>query len=262
MKQIRATVLIVGCGRMGAAFAQAWRDNYNVLVYDPAGIVPDGCENMTNLDRVPAEAVVLLAVKPQGLAEVARHLQAVLAPNATVVSIAAGITLDGLASLMGATRPIVRAMPNTAIAIRMGITAAIASPTVTAGGRAMIDELFARTGSLVWLNDEAQIDLVTAISGSGPAYFYRFAEALAAAGVARGLPSGLASELAAATLRGAGGLAAAGADLASLRHSVTSPGGTTAAALTALNDGGIEALADEAVAAAAGRAAELASILA
>lgn len=258
----RRTIVVVGCGRMGGAFAAAWRTEQRVLVYDPAVAVPEGCERLGALAQAPADAFVLLAVKPQGLATVARELRAALAPETPVVSIAAGITLATLAALLGEERPIVRAMPNTPVAIGLGMSAAIASGTATPELRAAVAALFGSTGSFVWLDDEAQMDVVTAVSGSGPAYFYRFAEALAVAGQAHGLPQATALELARATLSGAGGLAGAGADLAGLRTAVTSPGGTTAAALAALDDGGIEALAAAAIEAAVIRAGELAAVAA
>lgn len=253
----RRTIVIVGCGRMGGAFARAWQATHRVLVHDPAAATPEGCETLPDPADAPADALVLLAVKPQGLADVARHLARVLTPAAPVVSIAAGVTLAGLGALLGRERPMVRAMPNTPVAIGLGMTAAVASASVSADLREAVAGLFGETGSFVWLDDEAQMDVVTALSGSGPAYFFRFAEALAAAGRARGLPPAIALELARATLGGAGGLAAPGADLAALREAVTSPGGTTAAALAAFADGGIDALADAAVAAAVTRAGEL-----
>lgn len=252
-------IVIVGCGHMGGAFATAWCGARPVFVHDPAVATPAGCHPLADLAQAPADAIVLLAVKPQVMVEVATVLNRALPPDLPVVSIAAGVTLATLAGLLGERRPLVRAMPNTPVAIGLGMTAAVAGAAVPAALRDELAALFAGTGAFAWLEEEAQIDVVTAISGSGPAYFFRFAEALAAAGEARGLPRATALELARATLAGAGGLAVPGAALADLRIAVTSPGGTTAAALNAFAAGDIDALVDGAVEAARRRAGELAA---
>ncbi|MDG2534157.1 pyrroline-5-carboxylate reductase [Sphingomonas sp. HITSZ_GF] len=252
-------ILIIGCGRMGGAFARAWRATHRVLAYDPAATLPEGVEALGGLDAIPPRAIVLLAVKPQLFPDVAPALRAHLGEGHVVVSIAAGITLATLRTLLGAAPALVRAMPNTPVAVGKGMTAAVAEAALDPGVAEALGRLFGETGAFLWLDAEDQLDAVTAISGSGPAYFFRFAEALAAAGAAQGLPAPVAYELARATLAGAGALAGPGTDLAGLRAEVTSPGGTTAAALAAMNAGGIDALALAGVGAAVRRAGELAA---
>ena len=254
-----ASIVIVGCGRMGGAFARAWRGDHRVLVHDPVASVPEGCEALPDLADAPADALVLLAVKPQRIAEAAATLKPHLGEGSITVSIAAGVTLGTLRAMLGAQTRLVRAMPNTPVAIGQGVTGAFAGPDVDVDIRAQVEALFRTTGSFAWLTSEAQIDLVTALSGSGPAYFFRFAEALAEAGIRAGLEKDTAYELARATLVGSGGLAIEGASLSALREEVTSPGGTTFAALQAMNAGGIERIVEEGVKANMARAAELAA---
>jgi pyrroline-5-carboxylate reductase len=254
-----ATIVIVGCGRMGGAFARAWRSDHRVLVHDPAAQVPEGCEALPDLAALPADALVLLAVKPQRIAEASATLRPHLGAGSVVVSIAAGVTLATLRTMLGDQVRLVRAMPNTPVAIGQGVTGAFAGDDIDAATRSQVEALFRSTGSFAWLGNEAQIDLVTAISGSGPAYFFRFAEALAEAGVHAGLERDTAYELARATLVGSGGLAIEGASLSTLREEVTSPGGTTFAALQAMNAGGLDTLVEAGVTANMARAAELAA---
>ncbi len=251
-------IVIIGCGRMGGAFARAWRTSRPVLAFDPNAQIPEGVEAIASLDAIPSQAIVLLAIKPQRLPEAAPALRAVLGEGHLVVSIAAGITLATLRAQLGTAPALVRAMPNTPVAVGKGMTAAIAETMLDPAACTTLEQLFTETGSFLWLEAEDQLDAVTAISGSGPAYFYRFAEALAAAGAAQGLPAPIAYELARATLAGAGALAAPGTDLAQLRIEVTSPGGTTAAALAAMEAAGIDGLAVTGVGAAIRRAGELA----
>jgi len=250
-------IVIIGCGRMGGAFARAWRGAHRVLAFDPAATLPEGVEALAGLDAIPPQAIVLLAVKPQLLPDAAPALRAQLGDGHVVVSIAAGITLATLRTLLGTAPALVRAMPNTPVAVGKGMTAAVAEGTLDPASVATLETLFGETGAFLWLDAEDQLDAVTAISGSGPAYFFRFAEALAAAGAAQGLPEPVAYELARATLAGAGALAGPGTVLAQLRTEVTSPGGTTAAALGVLE--GVDPLASGAVGAAIRRAGELAA---
>lgn len=250
-------IVIIGCGRMGGAFARAWRGTHRVLAFDPAATLPEGVEALAGLDAIPPRAIVLLAVKPQLLPDAAPALRAQLGEGHVVVSIAAGITLATLRTLLGAAPALVRAMPNTPVAVGKGMTAAVAEGVLDPASVVALEALFGETGAFLWLDAEDQLDAVTAISGSGPAYFFRFAEALAAAGAAQGLPEPVAYELARATLAGAGALAEPGTVLAQLRTEVTSPGGTTAAALGVLE--GVGPLASDAVGAAIRRAGELAA---
>ncbi len=208
---------------------------------------------------VGAPEALLLAVKPQLMSAVA-PAYAAAAQKALVISIAAGIPIETLSLMLNAPRAIVRAMPNLPASIGKGISAAYATPTTTAAQRKLAERLLRATGDLVWLEGEELLNAVTAVSGSGPAYAFLLAEALAAAGERVGLPPAIAKTLARKTLEGAGALLAASTlDPAELRRSVTSPGGTTEAALKVLMaDSRFEQLLADAVAAATARGFELA----
>ena len=201
---------------------------------------------------------MLLAVKPQIAGDLLPRLQRFARPGVLLISIVAGLSLANLCAALGDEVRAVRAMPNTPAGVLKGITGVYAPPNIDAAGRAQAETLLSAVGEVVWLESEAGIDLVTAISGSGPAYFFRFAEALAAAGEAMGLSADTAQRLARRTLEGAGALAAStDRTLADLRVEVTSPKGTTAAALARFDAGGLEALVAEAARASAARAHEL-----
>jgi len=208
----------------------------------------------------PAPDVLVLAVKPQMLDEAAAPLDALIGPRTLIISILAGKTIGNLRSRLPAATAIVRAMPNLPASIGRGATGAAASPEVGEGQRLMAHALLSSNGIVEWLNSEDLIDAVTALSGSGPAYVFHLVECLAEAGAAAGLPPDLAQRLARATVTGAGELLFQ-SDLppATLRQNVTSPGGTTAAALEVLmaEPQGLKALMREAVAAAKRRAGEL-----
>ncbi|WP_050424918.1 pyrroline-5-carboxylate reductase [Bradyrhizobium tropiciagri] len=201
---------------------------------------------------------LVVAVKPQSFRDAGAALNALVGPSTLVVSIMAGTTIAALEEVVGGA--VVRAMPNTPAAIGRGITVAVPSKRVTAAQRAMTDALLKATGLVEWVDDENLMDAVTAVSGSGPAYIFLLAEELARAGVAAGLPEQLATTLARATVAGSGELLHR-SDLpsATLRQNVTSPGGTTAAALEVLmaNDG-LQPLMTRAIAAATRRSKELA----
>ena len=212
-----------------------------------------------------AEAVrdadlVVLAVKPQHMAGAARGIAGELASRRRiVVSVAAGITLASLEAWLGEGCALVRTMPNRPALIGVGITAAIAAPGVTTAERAAVERVLSAVGALVWLEEETQMDVVTAVSGSGPAYFFLLVEALEDAGTGLGLPRETAHRLAVHTALGAGRMAVESPDPpAVLREQVTSRGGTTAAALAVLEEAGVRATLQRAVAAAARRSAELA----
>lgn len=213
-----------------------------------------------NAAAVRGAAVVVLAVKPQDMAAVVTPLRAELAAGAPVVlSVAAGLRVADLAALCGGSARVVRAMPNRPAFVGAGATGMFAGPGVGTADRARCARIMAAAGRVVWIEDESLMDAVTAVSGSGPAYFFLLAEALAEAGVAQGLPPEAARQLAAATLHGAGMLAAGDdADLARLRAEVTSRGGTTEAALGALDAAGFKAAVHAAVQAATDRGRELA----
>lgn len=213
-----------------------------------------------NAEAVRDAELVVLAVKPQDMAAAAHSIAGELAMRRRiVVSIAAGIRIAHLTRWLGAGVPVVRTMPNRPALIGAGITAACAGPGVEPGERSAVERVLSSAGQLVWLDDESLMDAVTAVSGSGPAYFFLLIEALEDAGTALGLPRPTARALAVHTALGAGRMAAEGSDPpAMLREQVTSKGGTTAAALAVLEDADLRGLVAEAVAAAARRSAELA----
>ena len=204
-------------------------------------------------------AVALIAVKPQLMDEALPALEKIGGGATLVLSIAAGTTIARLEGAFGAGTPVVRAMPNTPAAIGRGITAIVANGAAGEAGLGMAEALLSAVGEVVRIDDEAQIDAVTGVSGSGPAYVFHLIETMAAGGVAEGLDPALAMRLAVATVAGAGALAAEGEDPGILRVDVTSPNGTTQAALEVLMDeeSGFPALVPRAVAAAAARSREL-----
>ena len=214
------------------------------------------------LNAAPSEigdvAVLVLAVKPQMFREAGPQLHPLVKPSTLVVSIMAGMPAATLKEVCGGT--VVRTMPNTPAAIGRGITVAVAAEAIAPAQRAIVDALLRATGGVEWVDDEALMDAVTAVSGSGPAYVFLLAEELARAGVAAGLPAGLAARLARETVAGSGELLhRSDLDAATLRQNVTSPGGTTAAALGVLmGDDGFRPLLARAVAAATARSRELA----
>jgi pyrroline-5-carboxylate reductase len=210
-------------------------------------------------DVLPPLAAVVLAIKPQVLKGEDKLLKALGKSGALLLSIAAGVGTPLLRQKIGRGGPLVRAMPNTPGSIGRGITVLCAGGALSASGRALAEDLMAALGETLWLGDEALMDAVTAVSGSGPAYVFLMAEALAAAGRAQGLDSAIAERLARATVSGAGALLDADARPASeLRKEVTSPGGTTEAALNVLvAKEGLEDLMRRAVDAATRRGREL-----
>ena len=258
-------IVLVGCGKMGSAMLRGWLDRglpaERVWVVDPA---PSDWVQSVGVHvnaPLPADpAVVMIAVKPQMMGEALPGMAALGAADTVFLSIAAGTPIIDFEAALGPGRAIVRAMPNTPAAIGQGITAICANRP----GAAFLDEavaLLSAIGTVVRLEDEAQMDAVTGVSGSGPAYVFHLIETLAAAGVAQGLSDALAMDLAKATVAGAGALALqADEDPGQLRVNVTSPNGTTQAALEVLMDEtrGFPALVSEAVAAATERSKELA----
>jgi pyrroline-5-carboxylate reductase len=208
--------------------------------------------------EIGAVATLVIALKPQTFAEAGAGLKPFAGADTLVVSIMAGTTIATLQKICGGS--VVRAMPNTPAAIGRGITVAVAANNVSAAQRAVADALLRATGSVEWVDDEKLMDAVTAVSGSGPAYIFLLAEELARAGVEAGLPAELATKLARETVAGSGELLHR-SELASatLRQNVTSPGGTTAAALEVLmGDDGLQQLMIRAIAAATRRSKELA----
>ncbi len=264
-------VLLVGCGKMGSALLAGWLERgvaSGFSVVEPGSgaeafamrhavkFYPDA----VSLDLDLRPAVVVLAVKPQVMGDVVHHYRRFATPETVFLSIAAGKTLTFFSRQLGAEAAIVRAMPNTPAAIGRGITVACPNPRANAAQIALCDRLLAAAGEVAWIDDESLIDAVTAVSGSGPAYVFLLIECLAKAGMAAGLPAELAVRLARATVAGSGELARLSSESTEiLRQNVTSPGGTTRAALDILMaPDGLERLMVKAVAAAAARSRELA----
>lgn len=258
-------LVLLGCGKMGSALLAGWlRQGLApgaVWVIDPH---PSDWLKSTGVhlnETLPAApAIVLVAVKPQMMAEALPTLTGLGAGATLFVSIAAGTPIATYETVLGAATPVVRAMPNTPAAVGRGITAIVGNAKATGEDLNLAEALLSAVGQVVRLDSEAQIDAVTAVSGSGPAYVFHLIETLAAAGVTEGLSPELAMALAKATVAGAGALAEeAGEDPAQLRVNVTSPGGTTQAALNVLMDeqSGFPALLARAVKAAADRSREL-----
>ena len=205
--------------------------------------------------------VIVLAVKPQVMRAVCEQLAPHLQPNQLIISIAAGITSASLSQWLG-ERAIVRCMPNTPALIQQGVSGLYANAEVTDAQREQAQQLLSAVGLAVWLDDEALIDAVTAVSGSGPAYFFLLIEAMTDAGIKLGLPAKIAAQLAKYTAQGASNMACQSPlNAAQLRQQVTSPKGTTEAAIHAFQRGGFAELVDTAVQSAALRSQELAQQL-
>lgn len=263
-------VALVGAGNMGGAMLGGWLAQ---------GVSPD---RVTVIDPVPSDAmrskldglgvrclsappegyhpdIIVLAVKPQIMAKVLPGVQPMLGPDTACISVAAGITIAQLAAGLGEGTAIIRAMPNTPALVGKGMTVNCPNAHVTGKQRDRADMLMQATGKSEWVVDESLIDAVTAVSGSGPAYVFHLAECMAAAGVDAGLPEELAMTLACQTVSGAGELLAQSEETpARLRENVTSPNGTTAAALSVLMGGqAMSKLVSEAVQAAKRRSIEL-----
>ncbi len=264
-------LLLAGCGKMGGAMLSGWLDSgicqAGVVVIEPAGAADfagrPGVDVVANADALPAgldPEVVVFAVKPQQMDEAVAPLARFAGPSTVFLSIAAGTTIAYFAGHLGEGAAIVRAMPNTPAAIGQAISVACPNAAVSPAQRELCRVLLESIGEALLVDDEALIDPVTATSGSGPAYVFLLIECLAEAGVEAGLPRELADRLALVTVAGAGQLARTGSDSpAQLRQNVTSPGGTTEAALEVLMArDGLQPLMTRAVAAATRRSRELA----
>jgi len=261
------TILLIGCGKMGGALLAGWLDRgmspTKIYVVEPAPVAQKDVALVKEFAALPKGLkpdVVVFAVKPQALDEIAPAYKSYAQSGAVTLSIAAGKTIAVFERHLGASSAIVRTMPNTPAAVGRGITVACANPHVSAAQRAVCQSLLEAVGEVAWVDDEALLDPVTAVSGSGPAYVFLLIECLAEAGVAAGLSAELAQRLARATVIGSGELARlSDEDAAQLRKNVTSPGGTTAAALDVLmGKDGLAELMKRAVAAATRRSRELA----
>ena len=268
-------IAFIGGGNMASAMIGGLRSTgvagQAIVVADPVAAqlasLADRFGVRTTGDNTAAVVdadVVVLAVKPQEMGSVATALARSLAGSAgsrrLFVSIAAGTRVGDLSRWLGAATPIVRAMPNRPALIGRGVSALYAGPGVTPVERETAEKVLGTCGATVWVDAESQLDAVTAVSGSGPAYFFLLIEALEAAAVEQGLPPATARRLAVATAEGAGCMAASATEPpAELRAQVTSKGGTTAAALEVFESGGLRAMVSRAVAAATQRSAELAA---
>jgi pyrroline-5-carboxylate reductase len=266
LKNISGTIALAGAGKMGGAMLAGWLagglDARRVVVIEPqpSGEISALAAKGVRLNPKDAGAVgtLVVAVKPQSFREAGAALKPLVGASTLVVSIMAGTTIASLETVCGGM--VVRAMPNTPASIGRGITVAVAARTVSSEQRATADALLAATGAVEWVEDEGLMDAVTAVSGSGPAYVFLLAEELARAGIEAGLPAELATKLARETVAGSGELLhRSELAAATLRQNVTSPGGTTAAALDVLmGEGGLQPLMIRAIAAATKRSKELA----
>jgi pyrroline-5-carboxylate reductase len=266
-------LLLIGCGKMGGAMLEGWlarglAASLAVVVEPYASPLTDGLKArgvtvVHTLDALPADldpAAAVLAVKPQKMDEVLAAAPRLIGPRCLVLSIAAGKRLSLFESAFGAGVPVIRAMPNTPAAVGRGMTVLVAGSATKEADRDLATRLCAAVGVVGWVEDEGLIDVVTALSGGGPAYVFLLIEVLAKAGVAQGLAPDLAMRLARETVSGSGELARLSDEPADqLRRNVTSPAGTTERALAVLMaDDGLQPLFDRAIAAATARSRELA----
>ena len=264
-------IVLVGAGNMGGAMLFGWLKNgvppENVLVIDPAPseatkgrLAEAGVRHATQAPADISASILFIAVKPQVMDAVLPPLKGLVGSETVVVSVAAGKTLKSIENALG-DAGMVRAMPNTPAMVGRGVTGAFANARVSAEQRQSVHDLLKVSGPVEWVATEADIDSVTAVSGSGPAYVFYLVECMAEAGRKLGLPADLAMRLARETVAGAGELLHQSTEeAAQLRKNVTSPGGTTAAALSVLMaDDAMQPLFDKAIEAARTRAQELGS---
>jgi pyrroline-5-carboxylate reductase len=269
LKNFRGCLVLVGAGKMGGAMLDGWLarginpKKLVVIELQPGKTVKALTRRGLKLNpkgKAAEAAAIVIAVKPQTAPEAMPPLSQHVGKSTLVLSIMAGRTLRFLQNSLPAATAIVRAMPNTPASIGRGISVAVANANVSARQRKLASDLLAAIGKVEWVGDETLMDAVTALSGSGPAYVFLLAEAMTKAGIAAGLPAELAARLARETVAGSGELLhRSDLDAAMLRQNVTSPGGTTAAALAVLmGPGGFDELLTKAIAAATRRGRELA----
>ena len=266
--QINGTIALAGAGKMGGALLLGWLtgglEAGRIIVIEPQPsdevnlMARRGIRLNPTAQQIGTVDTLVVAVKPQSFREAGASLKPFIGPSTLVVSIMAGMTIASIAEVCGGA--VVRAMPNTPAAIGRGITVAVAANNVSTDQRVVANALLRATGAVEWTDDEKLMDAVTAVSGSGPAYVFLLAEELARAGIEAGLPAELATRLARQTVAGSGELLQRSeVAAATLRQNVTSPGGTTAAALDVLmGANGMQQLLTRAVAAATRRSKELA----
>jgi pyrroline-5-carboxylate reductase len=263
------SLLLVGAGKMGGAMLDGWIARglapTRIVVIEPQpgkavrALTRRGLK-LNPKGKIAAAAAIVIAVKPQSAPDAVPPLRPYVGKTTLVLSIMAGRTIGFLEKSLPPNTAIVRAMPNTPASIGRGISVAVGNAKVSARQRKLAGDLLAAIGKVEWAGDETLMDAVTALSGSGPAYVFLLAEAMTKAGIAAGLPADLASRLARETVAGSGELLHRSTlDAATLRQNVTSPGGTTAAALEVLlGPGGFDELLTKAIAAATRRSRQLA----
>ena len=267
--EFRGTLVLVGAGKMGSAMLDGWfargLDPKKIIVIEPQPVkalkaLARRGVKFNPKDKVGVASAIVIAVKPQSAPEAVPPLARYIDKMTLVLSIMAGRTIGFLEKSLPTGTAIVRAMPNTPAAIGRGISVAVANARISKRQRKQASDLLAAIGKVEWVDDEALMDAVTALSGSGPAYIFLLAECMARAGVAAGLPKELATRLARETVAGSAELLhRSDLDAATLRQNVTSPGGTTAAALEVLmGPGGFDQLLTQAIAAATRRSRDLA----
>jgi pyrroline-5-carboxylate reductase len=272
MPNLKGTLVLVGAGKMGGAMLEGWlkggADPAKVVALDPspppemkAMLENHGVRLNPPVSGIADAEVVVVAVKPQVMEDVLPGVVPLGRSRPLILSVAAGKTIASFERHFGKDAAVIRTIPNTPASVGRGITAMVANPNVSAAQLDLARTLLSAVGEVVTVDDEAMIDAVTAVSGSGPAYVFYLTECLAAAGVKMGLPAGLAMQLARATVSGSGELMrVSGTPAASLRQNVTSPKGTTHAALQVLMaEDGMQPLFDRAIGAATRRSRELAS---
>ena len=267
--EFRGTLVLVGAGKMGSAMLDGWLgrglDPKKITVIEPQPVkavkaLARRGVKLNPKNRIGVASAIVIAVKPQSAPEALPPLARYIDKATLVLSIMAGRTIGFLEKSLPAGTAIVRAMPNTPAAIGRGISVAVANAKISKRHRKQASDLLAAIGKVEWVLDEALMDAVTALSGSGPAYIFLLAECMARAGVAAGLPPDLATRLACETVAGSAELLhRSDIDAATLRQNVTSPGGTTAAALEVLmGPGGFDQLLTQAIDAATRRSRDLA----
>ncbi len=267
--EFRGTLVLVGAGKMGTAMLDGWLarglNPKKIIVIEPQPVkavkaLARRGVKLNPKDKVGVASAIVIAVKPQSAPEAVPPLARYIDKTTLVLSIMAGRTIGFLEKSLPTGTAIVRAMPNTPAAIGRGISVAVANARISKRQRKQASDLLAAIGKVEWVDDEALMDAVTALSGSGPAYIFLLAECMARAGVAAGLPKELATRLARETVAGSAELLhRSDLDAATLRQNVTSPGGTTAAALEVLmGPGGFDQLLTQAIAAATRRSRDLA----
>jgi len=265
------TIGLAGCGKMGSAMVRGWltaRLVAHIDILDPNGLPPElaleekigYCKDESAFAAKAAGwDLLVVAIKPQIMEEFCVKVSGAIPSSLPVLSIVARQTIASFKNRLGAGRPIIRSMPNTPASIGKGITVACATPNTDERVQDIANALLSALGQVEWTKDEAVLDAVTAVSGSGPAYVFYLIEALAEAGVQSGLDKDFAMKLARQTVIGSAALAEADADIpaSKLRENVTSPKGTTEAALSVLMDGRFQSLLNEAIAKATARSKEL-----